>query len=1144
MAKIKANEREFQGKVISWILKQIETRTLPFQNATNDSSLYGLNTVRFPDVLLTLDKECKMPFCGWELKTPLTDIRDKGLLKDVYEKAKAIKAKYCVTWNMTSAILWRVPGNTNAFITEADKIREYPSLPILSVDDLRNEENSTQLENLCQLILRDLANHYNNEHIDLMMVDTTVFVRLVAEIATRLAATLKIDVEKAATDRHFDKRLDAWAKKQGVNKYDQDYRQTLAEQITYRLIGKVLFYISLRRNRPDLPKMVLDRSNYKAVQKQLIVLFQQALEIDYQAIFEPDITDEILYSKETAAILIELTEKLAHWSFELMPYDVIGAVFEQLIPQEARHSLGQYFTPDNLVDLVTAFCVKHPDDSVMDPTCGTGSFLIRSYQRLKYLRHKAHHELLSQIWGFDIAGFPAELATINLCRQDFCNYLNFPRVLSRDFFDVMPGDEFEFPPPKKGHLSKEKIRVKIPMFDALVGNFPFIRQELIEKVDKGYKNKLEQAILDNWAKQYPAILDQGGIKLSGQADIYAYMYFHAAAHLKVGGRMGFITSNSWLDVAYGYELQRFFLSKFKIVAICESRCEPWFEQSAVNTVFAILERCDDVKQRQNHEVRFVKLKKPLKELFKGDPLFDAQKRWNEYGRFVDRIEDIDLSPKGRGKRHFEKVEGEYIRQPEITSYEDDDIRVRVIRQADLWNELEHCGQTCKWGQYLKAPDVYFEVIGKCADKLVSLESIARIRRGITTGINEFFYLTNEQIQHWGIENEFLRSAVTTTKEIRDIYIEEKSLSYKLFCCTKNKKDIKGTKAYEYIKYGELQKTDNGIPWPEVPSVQGRENWYSAPVNEISDFLVLRFRDRRHYTPLNPKGYAVGDTVFVGKFLRGKEAGYPELGSAYLNSVLTALFFEISGRTNLGDGLLTTYGPEIESLLVPKSFPEHSHRKILTTFKKLLQREVLDIAQEVKRKDRADFEKALFEALGLDAAIYDEVSKAVVDLVEERHLIPKLRTIRKKKRTERDLGQLKEQVEERVLPNGPRRFPENFIPSRDALDYKERSVPAGLLKLWENFFGKQQICDENGEHIFDVGDTLKAKFIVYAKKRDELVIRVPNRAVVIKKAIQDYEHYLRDLRKELITTFIDLGGDRILAETLTREVFRDYGLPEI
>src|SRR4030042_4610245 len=100
MVETGANEREFQGKVIHWILEQISHGGLPFKNATNDSSLYGLETTRFPDVLLTLDFECKQSFCGWELKTPETDARDNKLLKDAVEKAQAINAKYFVTWNM------------------------------------------------------------------------------------------------------------------------------------------------------------------------------------------------------------------------------------------------------------------------------------------------------------------------------------------------------------------------------------------------------------------------------------------------------------------------------------------------------------------------------------------------------------------------------------------------------------------------------------------------------------------------------------------------------------------------------------------------------------------------------------------------------------------------------------------------------------------------------------------------------------------------------------------------------------------------------------------------------------------------------------------------------------------------------------
>jgi hypothetical protein len=71
MAKTKATERDFGGQVIHWIKEQLTEGGLPFDNATNDSSLYKkLSGVKFPDVLLTLDFEGLRLFCGWELKTP------------------------------------------------------------------------------------------------------------------------------------------------------------------------------------------------------------------------------------------------------------------------------------------------------------------------------------------------------------------------------------------------------------------------------------------------------------------------------------------------------------------------------------------------------------------------------------------------------------------------------------------------------------------------------------------------------------------------------------------------------------------------------------------------------------------------------------------------------------------------------------------------------------------------------------------------------------------------------------------------------------------------------------------------------------------------------------------------------------------
>src|SRR5208283_1021586 len=119
---------------------------------------------------------------------------------------------------------------------------------------------------------------------------------------------------------------------------------------------------------------------------------------------------------------------------------------------------------------------------------------------------------------------------------------------------------------------------------------------------------------------------------------YVYLFFHAARFLKPGGRMGIVTSNAWLDVNYGYALQKFFCDRFKIVAILESRCEPWFTEASVNTVLTIVERCDNEKQRDGHLVKFVKVKKHLADLEPGDPKIEAKARWRKLEQLTERIE--------------------------------------------------------------------------------------------------------------------------------------------------------------------------------------------------------------------------------------------------------------------------------------------------------------------------------------------------------------------------------------------------------------------------------------------------------------------------------------------------------------------------
>jgi hypothetical protein len=63
-------------------------------------------------------------------------------------------------------------------------------------------------------------------------------------------------------------------------------------------------------------------------------------------------------------------------------------------------------------------------------------------------------------------------------------------------------------------------------------------------------------------------------------------------------------------------------------------------------------------------------------------------------------------------------------------------------------------------------------------KLVRLGDIAEVRFGIKTGANEFFYLDQEKIREWGIEEEFLKPFLFSLKEVQKYEIEAEALKRK------------------------------------------------------------------------------------------------------------------------------------------------------------------------------------------------------------------------------------------------------------------------------------------------------------------------------------------------------------------------------
>ncbi|MEK7359406.1 MAG: N-6 DNA methylase, partial [Planctomycetota bacterium] len=841
------------------------------------------------------------------------------------------------------------------------------------------------------------------------------------------------------------------------------------------------------------------------------------------------------------------------------------------IDPEKRHLLGQYFTREDLVDLIIGTVVDDAEKYYADPTCGSGTFLIRLYSRLKYLNPKLKHEdILEKIWGIDIGQFPAELSTINLFRQDVSNFENFPRVVNKNIFDVRRGATFPFPPPNAGN-NYIKIDLQIPEFYGLIGNFPFIRQELIEKKVPGVKKKLAKLLAEEYIFTYPKLFDfkkiplihveelnrkskeeqvklihqwidtkQLEIKLSGQADIFTYIYIHAATLLAKNGSFAIITSNSWLDASYGSVLKEFFLDNFKIKMIVASYAEPWFEVVADNTIFTVLEKEDSKESRYENIVHFVKIKKKLEELIPERNLqLESMKRWQRIDGIIRSIET--------SKFNAAKL------TETINNFENNDFRIRLLKQGDLNEETASHGEMSRWGKYLRAPDVYFEILEKCKEKLIPLNKIASLKRGTTSGINDFFYLEkiksipqnkmilcrNKRGWEGEIETKYLKNLIKDPSRYENIAITKDNVVEQnlfVFYCNKSKAELKKAGdlgSSKYIEWGERQVTENNIKFPDVSSVKHRKNWYT--LSNLIDYPIayLAASNNRFIAFSNQSKYALDKRLYG---IKPKNDNVLKL----LNSFFNILHLEAYGKEiNNGNAKEFTV-EEVENMLVPNIDIDYD-------IASLSQRKIKPIFEEVKEKDRIALDSEILKKLGLDPRVYlPRIYDGIIQMVRERLELPKMRKKQQKQKIKISYEQVKESVIKECIGTTLKKFPESFYAigktgkDYDDLEFEIYNTSEKPLAI-HSFMNQHEVSDESGQIIFTADSLIKAEFATLLAKPNIFRLKIPKDEKIAASIISNYKAYVRQLAEQ-----IELNANQKLhswaeAEKMTNEILEEYGL---
>lgn len=373
---------------------------------------------------------------------------------------------------------------------------------------------------------------------------------------------------------------------------------------------------------------------------------------------------------------------------------------------DKQRTFGQYNTPLNVADLLLGFCLRRPDERVLDPSCGTGVLLSRAALIQRWLADGDFGS--GQLWGVELDPDAVSQAQ---------ELVPGAHIVQGNFFDLEPWTE--------------------RLFDVVVGNPPYTRAEWFGRLGEGQpiQEPLPMFVRPQSAgiSRQTSPRDQYAVRstvLSKRAGLHAHFFVHGTTFLREGGRFGFVVPNSWLDVAYGERLKQYLLDHYKVLALIESNVERWFAQAKVNTCLIVLEKCRDQDDRGLNRIHMIRLQQPL----------------------------VDLMPYDENDRerlsHLERLTARLMPSEDVAS---SDYVVRVVAQGQVRAED-------RWGAMMRAPAVYRKHLPK--SHLRPLKQWATVQRGYTTGANGFFYLDQPTVENWDIEPQFRRPLLKSLRQVQ------------------------------------------------------------------------------------------------------------------------------------------------------------------------------------------------------------------------------------------------------------------------------------------------------------------------------------------------------------------------------------------
>ena len=365
-------------------------------------------------------------------------------------------------------------------------------------------------------------------------------------------------------------------------------------------------------------------------------------------------------------VLGKIIHEMNQRSFRKFDFDILGNTYETYLgntlylkddgtlglkpSMETRKEAGIYYTPPYVVDYIVKNTLgellkdKTPEDvkkiKVLDPACGSGSFLIKAFDYLKdyyekenerirkwkeklikeymefsghqlsldvdaleFKEHKGFEQkiLRNNIHGVDLDRQAAEIASVNLMLKALKPKEKLPLILdenikvgnslisgTEDKLRKYFSDNWEKKRPFNWEGEFQDVFVQ-GGFDVVMGNPPWVSFGLraVGKLPKDMDRYLRET--------YPSSAEY---KLS----VYAVFINRAIELLKEGGVFGFIVPDSFLLGRYFSKLRRYILDVAKIEEIMLFSEDFWPHGNVGRSVIIILQKEPNEALRKNNEV--------------------------------------------------------------------------------------------------------------------------------------------------------------------------------------------------------------------------------------------------------------------------------------------------------------------------------------------------------------------------------------------------------------------------------------------------------------------------------------------------------------------------------------------------------------